>query len=374
METTHKKPVVFISYSRKHQDMAVQIRNDLNHEGIRTWMDTSDIQGGQQWEKKIKKAIQDSDYFLILLASDILETTGYIHKELRLALDHSMCIPNTKSFIIPVRLDQCNLDDFDLNAIHCIDAFDHYPSALNKLLAIFKPRRSTQISSPKIMPTQCSIEHSTKRSLLHWIMPILLIIAILGIGMMLWDHITKPEPPDIDPVRYQMIQKEIEQKRNRINYLLKEIKTLLNNRPDGNDSQIDPHKLSLALNFKHYYSAVSQGAQTLYAVIAKQIIAGMGDRLILVDRWHFDDILEELKRGMEMNRDIRPALIFPQYILFIELDDSDNQPVIIMHLANTVKGCVIDVDYYPLKKPYISENKEITAEMIDKLKTVIKNS
>jgi hypothetical protein len=374
METTHKKPVVFISYSRKHQDMAVQIRNDLNHEGIRTWMDTSDIQGGQQWEKKIKKAIQDSDFFLILLSSDILENKGYIHKELRLALDHSMCIPNTKTFIIPFRLDQCNLDDFNLNNIQWVDGFDHYPSALNKLLAIFKPRRSKQISPKKISPPQPSTQHSTKQALPPWIITILLFIGIFGLGIMVWDYTSKPEPPIIDPVRYQMIQKEIEQKRNRINYLLKEIKTLLNNRPDGNDSQINPHKLSLALNFKHYYSAVSQGAQTLYAVIAKQIIAGMGDRLILVDRWHFDDILEELKRGMELNRDIRPALIFPQYILFIELDDSDNQPVIIMHLANTVKGCVIDVDYYPLKKPYISENKEITAKMIDKLKTVIKNS
>jgi len=374
METKHKKPVVFISYSRKNQDMAEQIRNDLNHAGIGTWMDTNDIQGGQQWEKKIKKAIQDSDYFLILLSSDILENKGYIHKELRLAMDYSMCIPNTKSFIIPVRLDNCNLGDFDLNTIQWVDAFDHYPSALNKLLAIFTPRRSLKTVPPKITPHQRSTSHSTKRSLLHWLMAILLLIVIFGGGIMVWDHTAKPKPPTIDPVRYQMIQNEIEKKRNRIDNLLNEIKNLLKNRPAENDIQIDHHKLSLALNFKHYYSAISSGAKTLYAVIAKQILEGMGDTITLVDRWHFDDILEELKRGMEWDRDIRPALIFPQYILFIELDDADNQPVIIMHLANTVKGCVIDVDYDPLKKPIISENKEITNKLMDKLKTLLKNT
>ncbi|MBF0451419.1 MAG: toll/interleukin-1 receptor domain-containing protein, partial [Candidatus Magnetomorum sp.] len=313
MKTTPKKPDVFISYSRKYKHMAERICNDLKQEGITTWMDTNDIQGGQLWEEKIKKAIQDSDYFLILLASDVLATNGYIHTELKFALDHSRCIPQTKPFIIPVRLDNCNLDGFGLDKIQWVDAFDDYPAALKKLLAIFKPTRSLKRIPPSINQPHCPKKHAEKSSLLHWIMPILLFIAIIFCGILVWNHTTPPKPPTIDPVQYQMIQKQMEQKRIRINTLLKEIQALLKNRPSENVIQIDHHKLSMALNFKHYHSAVSSGAKTLYAVIAKQIIVGMGDTINLVDRNYFDDILEELKRGVELNTEIRPALIFPQY-------------------------------------------------------------
>ena len=156
--------------------------------------------------------------------------------------------------------------------------------------------------------------------------------------------------------------------------MFKEIETLVKKRyPHHKQIQKKNHVLTLALDLESQRSSIQKGEKLIYSIIAKQIIARMGNTIKIADRIHLDDILEELKRGfspLTQSSEIKPALIFSQYILFIEMDYSDNRPVVMMHLADTQKGSVIDVYIHPLQIPIILNNESLTDMLIKKLKTL----
>jgi hypothetical protein len=57
---------------------------------------------GDNWELKIKQAIEKADYFLPLLSCQ------YNNKELHHAMHQQSSLPEDKRFIIPILLDDCD--------------------------------------------------------------------------------------------------------------------------------------------------------------------------------------------------------------------------------------------------------------------------
>lgn len=86
-------------------------------------MDSKCLLPGQNWELAIEDAISKSGYFLALLSANSVERTGYVQKELKIALGKLSLFPVTKVFIIPVRIDDCKPSDPKLKALHWIDMF-----------------------------------------------------------------------------------------------------------------------------------------------------------------------------------------------------------------------------------------------------------
>lgn len=64
---------VFISYSRKDQDIAKRLHTDLNAAGLRPWIDDV-IQLGESWEKSISDAINASDAILVIASKNTFES------------------------------------------------------------------------------------------------------------------------------------------------------------------------------------------------------------------------------------------------------------------------------------------------------------
>jgi len=67
-------PQVFISYSRKDLEFVERLASDMQTAGLTAWYDLSGLEGGTQWGTEIQKAIQQSQYFLLVLSPNSLQS------------------------------------------------------------------------------------------------------------------------------------------------------------------------------------------------------------------------------------------------------------------------------------------------------------
>jgi len=95
----------------------------LKKAGLNPWLDKKNIRGGQNWKNAIKDGIKNNRYFIPLLSTKSVRKRGYSHKELKYALDILDEYPPNTVFIIPVRLDKCNIPYEKLSDIQFIDMF-----------------------------------------------------------------------------------------------------------------------------------------------------------------------------------------------------------------------------------------------------------
>jgi len=135
---------IFISYAREDQQIAEKLYHDIKNQGYHPWLDTYDLLAGQKWELEIKKALKESHFCLVLLSKTSTSKRGYVQKEKNIALEELEQFPESDIYLIPVRLDNCELP-MRLNHLNAVDIFPHYEDGLNRLFKAFKQK---QKSSP----------------------------------------------------------------------------------------------------------------------------------------------------------------------------------------------------------------------------------
>jgi hypothetical protein len=116
------KPLVFLSYA--HEDRAaVRLFYDrLRDAGFEPWMDEINLLPGEDWQHSIRNAIRSSDFVVLFLSAHAVSKRGYVQKEIRTSLDMLAEQPEGRVFLIPVRLDECELPA-PLNDLQAVDAF-----------------------------------------------------------------------------------------------------------------------------------------------------------------------------------------------------------------------------------------------------------
>lgn len=100
---------VFISYAKEDIASAQTLCSKLKGDGIDVWIDEEKLMGGKDWKLEIQKEIRDSHIILILLSTNAVSKTGFIQKEIKIALDYADEHPEGVVFLIPVRLDDCEV-------------------------------------------------------------------------------------------------------------------------------------------------------------------------------------------------------------------------------------------------------------------------
>lgn len=73
---------VFISYSRKDEDVALNLYNSLVGEGLKVWFDNESIPKGKDWEKEIELGIRQSRLFVPILSKNV-EQESFVPHEYR---------------------------------------------------------------------------------------------------------------------------------------------------------------------------------------------------------------------------------------------------------------------------------------------------
>lgn len=118
-----KAPQIFLCHASEDKDQVLETYKRIKQEGLKPWLDKEDLLPGQNWQLEIPKAIKASDFVLIFFSTTSVAKRGYIQKEFKLALDVLDEIPEDQLFIIPVRLDNCQVPE-KFHHLHYCDLFE----------------------------------------------------------------------------------------------------------------------------------------------------------------------------------------------------------------------------------------------------------
>jgi hypothetical protein len=111
MASSHQPeaPQVFVSYAREDSGEALDLYHKLREVGFRPWIDQEDILPGEDWELKIRNILRKSDFLIICLSKHSVAHRGYIQREIKMALDVAEEMPEGSIFLIPIRLEDCEV-------------------------------------------------------------------------------------------------------------------------------------------------------------------------------------------------------------------------------------------------------------------------
>ncbi|MFN0190593.1 MAG: toll/interleukin-1 receptor domain-containing protein [Aestuariivirga sp.] len=102
---------IFLNYARADQRQVEVVYEILENMGFSPWMDTKDLIGGEDWEAGIENAIQRSDVFVPFLSRNSIKKRGVVQRELRIAFSKITDLLEDDIFILPVRLEDCDVPD-----------------------------------------------------------------------------------------------------------------------------------------------------------------------------------------------------------------------------------------------------------------------
>lgn len=113
---------IFISYAFADNALVEEVYSHLIRLGADPWLDTEKLLPGQEWKQEIAKALEDVDLILLCLTKRSVSKEGYVQKEMRLALDRALEMPDGSIFLIPARLEECEMP-YSLKDYQWVDLF-----------------------------------------------------------------------------------------------------------------------------------------------------------------------------------------------------------------------------------------------------------
>ena len=125
---------IFLSYAKSDRKLVFDIYNRLRDNGFSVWCDEREILPGNNWKASIQRGIHRSRVFLLCCSASWVAERSYVHKEMRIALNIMTELPEDRVFIIPVRLNDCEIPASvsDLQWVNLYEA-DGYPKLIRSL-------------------------------------------------------------------------------------------------------------------------------------------------------------------------------------------------------------------------------------------------
>ncbi len=78
---------VFLCYAHSDKETVHNLYARIMENGVYAWLDTEDLQPGQNWQHEIRKAILKSDVVIVCLSREFNKQHGYRYEELKIALE-----------------------------------------------------------------------------------------------------------------------------------------------------------------------------------------------------------------------------------------------------------------------------------------------
>jgi hypothetical protein len=132
-------PKIFLSYASEDKDVVTRVHAELVKFGFQPWLDKIDLQPGENWRASISKAIRTSDYVMVFLSKASVSKRGFVQKEFRIALDVLRECPEADIFLIPVKIDDCDVPR-KFSHLHCVHL--HESGSLEGIVNAIRQHRS----------------------------------------------------------------------------------------------------------------------------------------------------------------------------------------------------------------------------------------
>ena len=130
-----KQKQVFLTYAHSDKKAVRKIYHRLIRNHVNIWLDEKELLPGQDWKHEIRQAILRSKIVVVCLSKQFNKQGGFRHEELQIALEKARSFPDGEIFIIPARLEKCDLPD-PLRQWQCVDLFE--ADGFRKLLGVLK--------------------------------------------------------------------------------------------------------------------------------------------------------------------------------------------------------------------------------------------
>lgn len=174
MSNNNSTIAIFLCYAKEDYDLVNKYYAALKDRGFSPWIDENDLLPGQNWRIEIPKKIKESDFVIVFLSSESVLKRGYVQKEYKLALSVLDEMPEESIYIIPARLDECNIPN-QFESLQWTDLFkkDGFDKLI-KVIDIYKGQRiidkkdkRLKCEEPRKEENQTVTEHISKRNLLN---------------------------------------------------------------------------------------------------------------------------------------------------------------------------------------------------------------
>jgi hypothetical protein len=121
-----RKLRVFLCHASQDKPVVRDLYQKLAAESwIDPWLDEERLLPGQDWNLEIEKAVESSDAVIVCVSSTSISKEGYIQRELRRVLDIASEKLEGAIFILPVKLDDCDLP----RSLKDKQALNYFPAA-----------------------------------------------------------------------------------------------------------------------------------------------------------------------------------------------------------------------------------------------------
>ena len=134
---------VFLAHAQEDKQRVRKLYATLTEYGFDPWLDEVDLLPGQNWKLEIQSAIRHAGVFLACLSSHSVAKHGYVQTEFRTALSAYSERPAGAIYIIPVKLDECEVPDMQipgqaitLREIHWVELWEN--SGIQRLTEAIK--------------------------------------------------------------------------------------------------------------------------------------------------------------------------------------------------------------------------------------------
>ena len=159
---------IFLAHASEDKAAVTQLYQRLKKSGFQPWLDKVDLLPGQSWRAEIPKAIKNSQVFIACLSQKSVQKQGYVQREFRMALNVMADRPPGQIYLIPVRLDDCqipelrqeeygiSLTDYQWVNLYEPDGYDRLVQGIRVGFADILTKTEAPVSSsarPKQVPT-----------------------------------------------------------------------------------------------------------------------------------------------------------------------------------------------------------------------------
>jgi hypothetical protein len=130
-----KSPRIFLAYVEEDWASVHRLAGELQRHGFSPWVDKDKLLPGQNWPRAIQRAIERADLFIPVFSKHSVIKKGQFQSELRYALDCALRLPLESVFVLPVRIDECDVPSSISQRVQYVDLFPSWKQGIRRLCA-----------------------------------------------------------------------------------------------------------------------------------------------------------------------------------------------------------------------------------------------
>jgi hypothetical protein len=125
---------IFLSYGREDEASARRLYGDLERLGHPPWFDRMSLTAAQRWKPAILRAIRTADFVVVLLSRKSTNRRGFLNREITEALDILAEQPESRPYLIPVMLEDCEAPHIALADLQWVNLYPDWDEGLRQIV------------------------------------------------------------------------------------------------------------------------------------------------------------------------------------------------------------------------------------------------